>query len=69
MKVLLVVIDLLFAVAEGVSGLMEKRRKPRPFTLRELLDMKRKDAELVRRTQAPTVVIPPPSDRERTKRR
>lgn len=70
MKVLFVIIDVLFAVAEGVSALMEKRKKrPQGLSMRELLDMKRQDEDLVRRTQAPTVVIPPPSERERTKRR
>jgi hypothetical protein len=73
MKALFVIIDVLFAVAEGVASLMEKRKAKRPpppsLSLRDIMEMKRADAELVKRTQAPTVVIPPPSERERPKRR
>lgn len=70
-KVALFVVERVFDVLELISNLSDKRKakqKPKELTLKDLLDAKR-DTELLRRTQAPTVVIPPPSERERQKRR
>lgn len=67
-RILLVVVDVLFMVAEAVSGLANRKRdKGKDLTAADLLE--RKDADLRRRTTAKTVVIPPPSERERTQRR
>ena len=68
-KFLFTVVDVLFAVAEAVSKLADRKKKPEGLTMKDLLDLKRKDDELARKTQAPTVVIPAPSERERSKRR
>lgn len=58
------IIDLLFAGAELVSRALDKRKPPPAgLTLRDLIDMKRQDDDRVRRSQAPTVVIDPPSER------
>jgi len=60
------VVNAAFAVAEKVAGWLEargrKRALPRPLTVKDLLEIRaRKDAE--RRSQAPTVLIPAPSER------
>jgi hypothetical protein len=74
--VILKVVDVLFAVAETVVKVSDKRRDKRAkerarasLTLKDLMALKRADDEYLRRSQAPTVVIPPPSERERQKPR
>lgn len=68
-KVVLKVVDLLFAGAELLVSLHDKlkgKRLPQPgsgLSLKDLLELKRLDDERLRRSQAPTVVIPPPSER------
>lgn len=70
-KVALFLVERVFDLLEFISNQSDKRKakqKAKELTLKDLLDAKR-DTELLRRTQAPTVVIPPPSERERQKRR
>lgn len=66
-KAALWIVERLFDVAELVVKLSEKKKKPEPshLTLRDLVEMKRQQDEGVRRSSAPTVVIPPPSEREK----
>jgi hypothetical protein len=66
-RIVMVVVDVVFIAIEALSGLARRRAKPKDLTAAELLE--RKDADLRRRTTAKTVVIPPPSERERPKRR
>lgn len=68
MKLVLKVIDLLFAGAELVVDIHDKLTRRKRTTgqtlgLKDLLELRRADEERVRRSQAPTVVIPPPSER------
>lgn len=64
-KAALWIVERLFDVAELVVKLSEKKKKPAPsqLSLRDLIDLKRQQDESVRRSSAPTVVIPPPSER------
>ncbi len=69
-KLALCVVDLAFAIAEKVAYWLEaaekRKRLPRPLTVADLLEIRtQKDA--ARRSQAPTVVIPPPSEWAATK--
>lgn len=70
-KAALWIIERLFDVAELVSAASDRsaaKRKqlgPSPLTLKELMEIKRQDEDLYRRTNAPTVLIPPPSEREK----
>lgn len=70
-KVLLFVVERVFDVLELIDRANERakaKRKPKELTFHDLVDVKR-DAELLRRTQAPTVVIPPPSERRDSPKR
>lgn len=67
-RIALFVVELAFTIAERVAAWLEARekraKKPSPgLSLKELLEIKRLNDTQVRRTQAPTVVIPPPSER------
>lgn len=67
-KIVLKVVDLLFAGAELLVTIHDKlAKKPPPkgstLQLKDLLEMKRADDDRLRRSQAPTVAIPPPSQR------
>lgn len=61
-------LELISKVSDVVAKRKEEKRKGKDLTLEDLLRPGR-DGELLRRTQAPTMVIPPPSERERPKRR
>ncbi len=62
-------LELISKVSEVVSKRKEEKRQGKTLTIEDLLRPGR-DGELLRRTQAPTMVIPPPSERElRGKRR
>lgn len=66
-RLALLIVELAFKLAEGVAGWLERREKrvtkdiPRGLTWPDLLELKRHN-DSVRRSQAPTVVIPPPSE-------
>ncbi len=69
-RIALFVIDLAFALAEHVSDWLDKRarkkRLPRPtpsgLSLKDLLEIKKANDAAQKKSEAPTVVIPPPSE-------
>ena len=67
-KLALCIANAAFAIAEKLAGWLEargqRRALPRPLTVKDLLEIRaQKDAQ--RRSQAPTVLIPPPSERDK----
>ncbi len=64
--VALFVVDLGFAIAERIDAWSTKRKKrkvePIGFSWKDVLEIKRQSDTAVRRSEAPTVVIPPPSE-------
>lgn len=71
-KVAMFIVERAFDLAELILAISEKKKQklppPSSLSLKDLVEMKRADNETVRRSQAPTVVIPPPSERERQRR-
>lgn len=66
-------VDLGFTIAEGIDRLLtrrkqRKRRERDGLTWRDMAELKRASEDLARRQSAPTVAIPPPSERERERR-
>lgn len=67
-NLVLKIVDWLFAGAELAVGLNDRLRKRKApassgLTMRDILELKRLDDERVRKSTAPTVVIPAPSER------
>lgn len=58
------------AIADALSVWLQRREQrrglppPSTLTLRDLLEIKKESDSYARRTQAPTVVIPAPSERK-----
>lgn len=61
------IVDWVIRIADLLLRLGESKRKSAPppstLTLRDLLEIKKESDAHARRSQAPTVVIPPPSER------
>lgn len=69
-QIALAVIDVGFAIAERVDAWSTKRKRkqklpPTALSWKDVLEIKRQSDLGARKSEAPTVVIPPPSERDR----